>query len=244
MFAVCVVMNTLGLPGLVPGIRDESLARMITMRQRAARWLPTPRSSPLATATVAMLVMTALLLHTRPNDTDDIVAWASTNLDNLARHPVSSMIASAFVVPGGLLPDLAVVAIALSVLERAIGARRTALVALTGHVVATLLTEYGAYLAVQLNLLAGSPSDRPDVGVSCLMYSALAGCLLLLPRRAMVFATTLLGGYVLVPFSLDPGLTTTGHVLSVLIGVTTMSLLQRRAAPLSSGPATQPATLC
>jgi hypothetical protein len=162
-----------------------------------------------------------------PADIGSVVAWASTNLHNLARHPVAAMLVSTFVVPGGLLPALLIVAVSFTVLERAVGAWRTFVIALSGQVIATLLTEYGADLGAKLQLLADSPADRPDVGVSYVMYSVLAASVLTLNGRAKLVGIAIVSACVLVSFSVSPGMTTTGHVLSVALGAGTIMLLQR-----------------
>ena len=178
---------------------------------------------------VALLLTTALLLRTHPGDVSTVVAWASTNLHNLAHHPVAAMLVSMFVVTGNLLPELLVVAISFAVLERAVGAFRTALIVLSGQIVATLLTEYGADLGARLHLLATSSAERPDVGVSYVMYAGLAASVLLLVGWARRVGLLAVGVCVLVPFLVAPGMTSTGHVLAVAVGAATMALIQRRA---------------
>ena len=193
----------------------------------AAQLLPWPTVTPLATAMVVLLLTTTLLLRSHPGDVGTVVAWASTNLHNLAHHPVAALVVSMFVVTGTLLPELLVVAISFAVLERAVGALRTAVIALTGQVVATLLTEYGADLGARWHLLAASSADRPDVGVSYVMYAVLAASVLLLVGRARLVGALAVGACVLVPFLMAPGLTSTGHVLAVAVGAATMALMQR-----------------
>jgi hypothetical protein len=202
----------------------------ITLARHAAQMLPSPTSTPLATATVLLLLLAALVLHMYPGDTSAVVAWTSTNLDNLADHPVLAMLTSTFVVPGNVMPELAVVAVSLAVLERALGAGRTAVIALTGQVVATLLTEYGAKLGTQWHLIGGFSAQRPDVGVSYVMYAVLAASAMLLTRKSKLAGLLLVSACVLVPLVLSPGMTTTGHVLSVAIGAAAMMTFHRRSA--------------
>lgn len=76
---------------------------------------PSPRSTSLATAMVLLLQFAALVLHMYPGDTSDVVAWTSTNLDNLADHPVAAMLTSTFVVPGDVVPELVIVAVSFAV---------------------------------------------------------------------------------------------------------------------------------
>lgn len=209
--------------------RTRSRWNRAAFARNAAQLLPWPTVTPLATGMVVLLLTTALLLRTHPGDVGTVVTWASTNLHNLAHHPVAALLVSMFVVTGPLLPELLVVAISFAVLERAVGALRTAVIALTGQVVATLLTEYGADLGARSHLLAASSADRPDVGVSYVMYAVLAASVLLLVGRARLVGVFAVGVCVLVPFLIAPGMTSTGHVLAVAVGAATMALMQRHA---------------
>jgi len=143
-------------------------------------------------------------------------------VENLATHPIASIVASTFVVPSGLLPELILVAIGFTLLERTIGTLRTAAVALSGHVLATLLTEYGAYL------LTDSATDRADVGVSYAMFAVLAAAGLRLTGRLRLATLAAIGAAVLIPLAISPGMTTTGHLLAATIGPLTMAALRRR----------------
>ena len=202
--------------------------RTYRTRTALAQVLPSPTATPLATGMVLVLLLATLTLRLRPDEADAVVAWASTNLHNLAHHPVAAMLTSTFVMTGGLLPDLLLVAVGFAILERAVGARRTALIALAGQVIATLLTEYGTELAAHWQLLAESSSARIDVGVSYAMYAVLAASVLTLARPAKLGGLLVVGAGVLVPFLLDPDLTSTGHLLSVAIGIAIMAAGQRK----------------
>jgi hypothetical protein len=209
-----------------------------------AQVLPTPAATPLTTAMVLLLLLAAGMLHTHPGDISAVVAWASTNVHNLAHHPVAAMLTSAFVVTGNLMPQLAIVAVSFAVLERAVGARRTAAIALTGQVIATLLTEYGTEIGAQWHLLAQSSAERPDVGVSYVMYAVLAAGIASFTGRVRRVGLLIVSACVLGPFLLNPGMTTTGHVLSVAIGATMMTLprrLTRPQAPEATFPESPPA---
>lgn len=209
-----------------PGIYRESL-------RMATRVLPSPRATPLATSLVIGLLVSAVLLDTHPGDVAAVVGWASTNVHNLARHPVAAMIASAFVVPGLPSASVAIIAVSCAALERRIGTRRTVLLALSGQVLATLLTEYGATLGAQLHLWRASPVDRPDVGVSYVMFSVLAASWLLLEGRARALGIAATSAWASVMFLLSPGMTSTGHLLSVAFGLATMRLVRRPARGLA-----------
>ena len=195
-----------------------------------ARFVPSPRATPLATAMILILLGAGVTLRLGfPDDIDDVVGWTSTNVQNLASHPVASMLASAFVVPTGLLPELILVAVGFTLLERSIGTLRTAAVALSGHVVASLLTEYGAYL------LTNSATDRDDVGVSYAMFAVLAAGAFRLTGRLRLLSLAAVGAAVLIPIGVAPGMTTTGHLLAAALGPLTMAALTRRRVLLQPG---------
>jgi hypothetical protein len=210
------------------GIPTQTASRLRSVARCIARALPSPRTTPLAAAMVILLLLAAAWLHTHPGQIDQIAAWTSTNVHNLARHPIAALVTSTFVVPRGLSVLLIVVAPGFAILERAIGTWRTAVVALSGQVFATLLTEYGADLGARLHLIADSAPDRLDVGVSYVMYAVLTAAALRLPRPARIVAVLGIGASVLVPFAIEPGMTATGHLLSVTIGAIALVLLTRR----------------
>ena len=214
-----------------PASPDRLRAPALTGRRfsagQVASLVPSPLSTPLASVVVLLLLLATLTLRAHQSAIGGVVAWASTNINNLSDHPITAMLASAFVMPGGLGPDLIVVAVTFTVLERAIGAWRTAFVVLAGHVIATLLTEYGLEIGVRAHLFPLSDMDRPDVGVSYAMYAALGASSLLLRGRRRRIAVAAVVGVTLVPLLIDPGLTTAGHLLSVLIGAAAMVVCAR-----------------
>ncbi|MCW2604758.1 MAG: hypothetical protein JWN61_2893 [Pseudonocardiales bacterium] len=195
-----------------------------SVARRLALALPSPTSTPFATAMTLLLAGAALMLQLHPGAVAAVTAWTSTNVDNLADHPVAAMIGSAFVLPGSPLNELVLVAIGLTVLERAVGAKRTLIIALAGHVIATLLTEYGAQLAAQMHLIASAPTDRDDAGVSYVMYAALAAAAMTMAGRSRLAGLLVLAVLVGVPFASSPDMTTTGHLLCVGIGAGAMRI--------------------
>ena len=216
------------------------VGRRPALARTAVRVLPSPRATPLTTSVVLTLVAVGLLLNTHPADVDAVVGWASTNVSNLGRHPVAALLASTFVVTGNLLPELAIVTVSFAVLERAIGAWRTAAIGMAGQVIATLLTEYGADLGAHWRLLAESSSERSDVGVSYVMYAVLAASVLSLAGWARYLGLVAVSALVLIQFDQAPGMTTTGHLLSVAIGAGSMLVVQRRAGHRASAWLTLP----
>ncbi|HET8601928.1 MAG TPA: rhomboid-like protein [Segeticoccus sp.] len=180
---------------------------------------------PLTGSVLLILVGVAAFLDLDPGDTSPVVEWASTNMRNLAGHPVAAMLASMFVVRGFPWLELILVAAGCGLTERRLGVCRTIVVALSGQVFATLVTEYGAAVLGGLHLTAASSPTRSDVGISYAMYALLGAAALLLPRRLRAIALFTVAASVVVPLITDPDMTTAGHVLSVACGVATLAVL-------------------
>lgn len=187
-------------------------------------------------AFVGTLVGVWVTLQVRPTSVPGIVNWTSTNVHNLASHPLAAMVTSAFVTDGDSFVNLTLAGLACGIVESRLGVRRTLAIALAGHVLATLLTEYGAAGLAALHLTGASSPERADVGVSYVMYALLAAATLLLPPRLRfpVFGLSLLS--VALPFARAPGMTTTGHVLSFGLGVATLALLRARTSAAPQPP--------
>lgn len=215
-----------------PAMASRHVDRAVTTRLRAVRavvkCLPTPRATPFTFVMVVALAAMSIALRFRVVDRDGAWSWSSTNVTNLVEHPVESLLASAFVVTGGFLPQVVAVALAFTALERAVGTKVAAVLAWAGHVVATLVTEGGLALGIRTGLFAMSSAQRIDVGVSYALFSAVGACLVLLPRQrrfAVVIPVLVLTG---IPLMLDTDLTSAGHALALAFGVAALALVKRR----------------
>jgi len=103
-----------------------------------------------------------------------LLAWASTNVHNLARHPVGCMIASAFFPTGAQLLWPVIIALALFGANAVLGNWRTAVTCTAGHVIGTLVSE--GILAYQIAHGTRPAAERfiTDVGPSYVVVTALA----------------------------------------------------------------------
>lgn len=184
--------------------------------------IPTPRTVPFAYATVGLLLLASAWLHVFPNDVAAIVGWTSTNVHNLAHHPVAATFASAFIVPNGLLPELLIVGLAFVVVERAIGTARVVVIALTGHAVATIVTEGAVAVGIALSVFPSTHATRSDVGISYAMYAVGAAAVFLVPAPWRTAAVLALVGLVGGPVLISPDMTALGHALAATIGFALM----------------------
>ncbi|MEU8954487.1 rhomboid-like protein [Streptomyces sp. NPDC048518] len=213
-----------------PGAARRPVAARIA-RLRPWRLLPTPTGTPFTFGYALVLAVTSMVAaYADPDLVSALLRGSSTDVAHLSHTPVLVLLASALWVAGGITSPYAIgFLLVLTALERRIGGLRTAGVFLLGHVVATLVTEVPVGLSVLAGHLPDSSLHRLDYGISfgvAASVGALAG--LLTPwLRGVV-----LGGFGclliedLIAFT-DP-LTNWGHLLALVIGVSTWPLLRRR----------------
>jgi hypothetical protein len=131
----------------------------------------------LATVSVALVVL-------GPRVRAHVIAVASTNLHNLARGHLGTLVGSAFVTDAGpiwfWLPCLVCL---LALAELIWRSGRLALVFVTGHVGATVLVAIGLTTAIEFHYLPLSISRASDVGVSYGAVAVLGALTAAVPRR-------------------------------------------------------------
>lgn len=173
---------------------------------------------------LAAVTLTLRLTGTRAG----AVAFASTNLDNLGRHPVAALVCSAFVVGSPSLFMAVLVGVPMAVAERLLGWRRAVRAFVLGHVGATLLVAVGLVAAVGSELMPAAVEHASDVGVSYAAFALLAVIGVRLRRRWAV--PVLLGtvGYLLVAVVTDLDFTEVGHCCAFALGAGYVCLLRRR----------------
>ncbi|MFE2373055.1 rhomboid-like protein [Streptomyces sp. NPDC059398] len=197
------------------------------------RLLPTPAGTPFTFVYVLVLIATSLFAqHADPHTVAALLRDSSTDMAHLARTPLLVLVSSALWIAGGLFSASAVgFLLVLTALERRIGALRTGVVFLTGHVVATLATELPVGVAVAAGRLPDSSLHRLDYGISFGLMAgvgALAGLLPPLFRWPLLAAVGTALVQALLAFG-DP-LTDWGHPLSLTIGLACWPLVRRWAA--------------
>jgi hypothetical protein len=144
---------------------------------------------------------------------------SSTDVVHLEHDPVQSMLAAAMLVAGApWLPWAVLILVTVAPLERTLGAGRTVLVFVSGHVMGTLLTEVPIALSIAFGWLPHSEATRLDFGVSygvatCAVVTA--GLARGLPRWALLVATL---GTIGATAVMDPDMTQAGHAIASLTG--------------------------
>ncbi|CAM3229790.1 rhomboid-like protein [Mycobacterium colombiense] len=196
-------------------------------RDGALRWTRAPlRAAPAAasirvTASYAVLLLAIYLLLAAlgPHAREVAVSRMSTNVHNLGRGHLGTLIGSAFVNDGGdlffWLPGL----VCLLALGELMWCGRGLLVTFAvGHIGATLIVAVGLVAAIEAGTLPVSVARASDVGISYGAVCVLGAFTAAIPARWRgAWAGWWLGTAVVAASSAD--FTAVGHVVALLLGI-------------------------
>jgi hypothetical protein len=191
------------------------------------RYVPNPKTTPFTFGYLVVLLATTLLLEfADPAVTDRLLQLSSTDAHNLWRRPLTSLLSSAIWLPGeSWLIYALIFAIAVAPLERRFGARRTALVFFSGHIVATLATELPVMALISAHVLPNSAGHWLDIGVSYGFFTTAGALVFLLPGRARLLALAAMEAFIAAiwlsddPAALDSVVTLLGHAFAAHFGL-------------------------
>jgi hypothetical protein len=207
---------------VILGQRVRSLARDL---------LRLVRSSDLAMIYAAIVVVVAVVLAIASDSTHDhVIAESSTNLVNLRDHPIWVLIVSLFVVSN--LAGLWQIVLLLplyAAAQRWVGRAGAIVVALIGHIGATLFVATLLSAGIFHGWLGRDVAREPDVGISYAL-AAVAGFLVTeVPRRWRAPYVIVIAGYFAAPLAYAPTFTAVGHATGLALGLA-LSLLSYRVA--------------
>jgi len=209
-------MTVLALP-LAPSVAARVDVRA-TARQRLFALLS---RAPLTAGYLGLLAATSILQMIVPAATRQaLLAGSSTDVLHLFSVPARVLLASAL-----WLPDLdwfqtvALFTLVLAPVEARLGTRRLLLIFLTGHVLATLVTELPVAAAIATGHLPATSRARLDVGVSYGFWTVYAVRVWQAQHRG-IRVLFVLGAVVqvLIPLLRDREVTTWGHLASLATG--------------------------
>ncbi|WP_407285351.1 rhomboid-like protein [Streptomyces sp. BP-8] len=231
-------------------ISQHSEAAPETLLGRSIRALTRyPRRSPATLGYLVLLAVDTLVVkRVLPESTAGrILQDISTNIDNLPRHPVTSLLGSLLVVDRGTLLDYLLtvglgVAVCLGFLEHRIGAPRAFAAVLLGHVGATLVTSGVVAMAIDAGTYPPDIRHALDYGVSYVSIAATASITPLLPRRARPWWAAVAVLYPLTAaewYGRLPDFTTIGHIAAALIGLTVAFLMTQVGPRRANAPSSQ-----
>jgi hypothetical protein len=164
-------------------------------------------------------VATAALVAQPPGRQDQWRQWASTNVDNLQRNPLGSLVVSAFFAEGDLIAWMVLGAVGLCGLVWVAGPTRTAVLCMVGHVVGTMVSEGIVAARVAGGDLPDAARRVVDVGPSYVVVTALVACVL---YGTLVVRLVGALGFALLAPSLFDGLSSlevsaVGHVTAIAV---------------------------
>jgi hypothetical protein len=206
-------------------------------RRRAARRLAGCRTTLALTALLAIGGLVQAVVSEA--DRRSLRHWASTNLDNLAHHPVAAVVLSAFLPDGYPAAWVVLALVGLTGCELMSGPLPVLLLAVSGHLVSTAVSEGVTAYRVHLGALPERARQLIDIGPSYIVVASLVAAMVVGRWPARVLAVA--GLAVLVP-GLFEGLTAwdaaaVGHVCAMLIGVAGGWLMRRSPRRPPHGPA-------
>jgi hypothetical protein len=180
------------------------------------------RSSPGTHLWLAVIAITSLVIALSPEGFDTYLLHRnSSNLHQLAHHPLRALLGSAFWIedPADLLLYALLFELFHAPVERWLGTPRWLFTVATAHIAATLITQQAVLLAIRDHDVPRSMAHVVDIGVS---YGLAASAGILTYRLARPWRWIYLAGAVaffLVPLAADRTYTDLGHAISLAIGL-------------------------
>lgn len=176
----------------------------------------------------ALFVIASLLLMLGPQVSDRVVGQLSTNLENLGRGNLGTLLGSAFLTAEGytylLLPGLVGL---LALAELIWRGRRLIQAFALGHVGATLIVAAGLATAIKLGWLPVSVAHAHDVGLSYGALAVLGSLTAAIPMRLRPAWISSWATIALVVAVTGADFTAVGHAIALLLGI----LLSIRFSP-------------
>jgi rhomboid family protein len=199
------------------------------------RTLTVPRLRvPVTLAYVTVVGITTIVLGgMTPSGKVHVLRHLSTNLHNMGNDPIRVLVASAFVVRGSVTSWLVPMALVLVPAELWFGSLRTLVVAVVGHVGASLATTAGIWWVTLGGKTHPHLVHTVDVGVSYVVYAVAASLVYRLPARWRVVPITAMVGAGVRLAIVGGTYTDWGHMASLAIGLSVGALLglSERARP-------------
>jgi hypothetical protein len=207
-------------------------ARVVAARSVAGRWWP-------AVLYPVLLLAASLAVAARPEgDQQALLLRASTNLDNLADHPVRVLALSAFLSDGDALAWSVLAAAGIAGVVAAAGPWRAVVVAGAAHLLGTAVSE--GLLGVRIARGVAPVTQRGilDVGPSFVVVGVLVTTVVAGARwwwRALALAGLVLVAPSLFDGLLDGDVAAVGHVTAIVVGLLAggVVVLRGRRGPAS-----------
>jgi hypothetical protein len=197
-----------------------------------SRLAPLFRDADVAWVYAAIVLVVAVVIEAAPGSTtEELVLDSSTNLDNLRHTPLLVLGASTFVVsPLSGLWILVPLVVTFAAAQRWLGRVATVIVAVLGHVGATLFVAVLLAAGIEDRRLSPALARAQDVGVSYAVATVAGLLVARVPGRLRPWYVAGLLVVTVVPLLLDADFTDVGHLTAVLLGFALAVLVSRAAA--------------
>ncbi|MEV7414332.1 rhomboid-like protein [Streptomyces sp. NPDC089919] len=192
------------------------------------------RSSPGTHVWLAVIACTSLVVVIVPESTEHLLLHRhSSNIHELVKHPVQSLVGSAFWIenPASLLLYAVLFEVFHAPVERWLGTLRWLVVVATAHIMATLITQQVVLKAIRDDQAPRSMAHVVDVGVSYGLAAAVGVLTYRLPNPWRWFY--MLGAVAFFGIPLLSGATFTdlGHAISLAVGLLAWPLTRHPVHP-------------
>nr|WP_234351951.1 MULTISPECIES: rhomboid-like protein [unclassified Streptomyces] len=194
------------------------------------------RSSPGTHAWLAIIALTSLVIALAPAGLEDYFLHRnSSNLHQLAHHPVRALLGSAFWIedPSGIVLYAALFELLHAPVERWLGTAKWLVAVAAAHVTATLVSQQVVLAAIRLHDVPRSMAHVVDIGVS---YGLAASAGVLAHRLARPWRRLYLVGvtaFFAVPLVTARTYTDLGHAVALAVGLACHPLT--RGKPVAHG---------
>ncbi|MFJ5876384.1 rhomboid-like protein [Streptomyces sp. S1] len=180
------------------------------------------RSSPGTHAWLAVIALTSLVIALAPPGVEDYFLHRnSSNLHQLAHHPVRALLGSAFWIedPAGIVLYAALFELLHAPVERWLGTAKWLVVVATAHITATLVSQQVVLAAIRLHDVPRSMAHVVDIGVSYGLAASAGVLTYRLPRPWRWLYLAGLVAFFAVPLVTDRTYTDLGHTIALAVGL-------------------------
>ncbi|MEU8520407.1 rhomboid-like protein [Streptomyces sp. NBC_01216] len=197
------------------------------------------RSSPGTHVWLLIIALTSIILALAPGGLEhSLLHRTSSNLYELAHHPVRALLGSAFWIeePADFLLYVLLFEVFHAPVERWIGTYRWFLTVATAHVAATLISQQVVLEAIQDHDVPGSMAHVVDIGVS---YGIAASVGILTYRLPWPWRGLYVVGAVaafVAPLCTTRTYTDVGHAVSLAVGLACRPLTRGNSLATGHGP--------
>ncbi|MEU6619208.1 rhomboid-like protein [Streptomyces litmocidini] len=195
------------------------------------------RSSPGTHVWLAVIAITSLVIALSPAALETYLLHRnSSNLHQLAHHPMRALLGSAFWIenPADFLLYAVLFEVFHAPVERWLGTPKWLLTVATAHIAATLVSQQVVLAAIQLHDVPRSMAHVVDIGVSYGLAASAGILTYRLPYPWRLFYLAAVVAFFLVPLATDRTYTDLGHAISLAIGLACHPLT--RGAPTGGKP--------